>query len=331
MLASSRRGARVRASPSPASRRAAHHWLPERWRAWLDRFEHAWWRRGILARLRSDPRLSGAGREARLLDDIERAADALVAKHAPRFASTHASDAARDLSHARFACRALAARKIVAPHVRSDDVVVRWLGEHHGGERVAADAVSALVAGSLALSRDPVETVVRMVRAMAHDHGDVGWRWRVVRDEYAASHAAAAGPFRLPREGAEEEASASESQSHSQSQSQSASRDATPGPNDARRLPRSTLDEDENETEDEDESVRSRVAFEMRTDACLYHDVFVLEGASDLARATCCSVDGARWFARAERFGARVTRPEALSEGDAHCVIRVERTGSRGV
>ena len=91
MLASSRRGARVRASPSPASRRAAHHWLPERWRAWLDRFEHAWWRRGILARLRSDPRLSGAGREARLLDDIERAADALVAKHAPRFASTHAS------------------------------------------------------------------------------------------------------------------------------------------------------------------------------------------------------------------------------------------------
>ena len=38
MLASSRRGARVRASPSPASRRAAHHWLPERWRAWLDRF-----------------------------------------------------------------------------------------------------------------------------------------------------------------------------------------------------------------------------------------------------------------------------------------------------
>ena len=224
----------------------------------------------------------------------------------------------------RFECRALAARKIVAPHVRSDDVVVRWLGEHHGGERVAADAVSALVAGSLALSRDPVETVVRMVRAMAHDHGDVGWRWRVVRDEYAASNAAAAGPFRLPREGAEEESSESESQS----QSASASRDATPGPNDARRLPSSTLDEDENENESE--SVRSRVAFEMRTNACLYHDVFVREGASDLARATCCSVDGARWFARAERFGARVTRPEALSEGDAHCVIRVERTGSRG-
>ena len=210
--------------------------------------------------------------------------------------------------------------------MRSDDVVVRWLGEHHGGERVAADAVSALVAGSLALSRDPVETVVRMVRAMAHDHGDVGWRWRVVRDEYAASNAAAAGPFRLPREGAGGGVGVG-SQSQSQSQSQSASRDATPGPNDARRLPRLTLDEDENENEDEDESVRSRVAFEMRTDACLYHDVFVLEGASDLARATCCSVDGARWFARAERFGARVTRPEARREGDAHGVMRVERIG----
>ena len=52
--------------------RSRAHWLGDQWRGWLDATEHAWWRRGILASLRTDHRTSGAGREERLVADIEK-------------------------------------------------------------------------------------------------------------------------------------------------------------------------------------------------------------------------------------------------------------------
>jgi hypothetical protein len=57
-----RRGKQRQDSPLHQPRahgQTQHHWLPEKYRAWLDAMAHSWWRRGLLARLRKDHRLSG--------------------------------------------------------------------------------------------------------------------------------------------------------------------------------------------------------------------------------------------------------------------------------
>ena len=46
----------------------------------VGRLQHGWWRRGMLARLRKDHRLSGGGREETLVADIERRAEASPAR-----------------------------------------------------------------------------------------------------------------------------------------------------------------------------------------------------------------------------------------------------------
>jgi hypothetical protein len=52
--------------------------------------------------------------------------------------------------------------------------------EHHGAERMAAGMISTGVAAAMVLSRDPAALVVRLVRAIAYDHGERGWAWREV-------------------------------------------------------------------------------------------------------------------------------------------------------
>ena len=62
------------------------HWLSGGARRWLDDLAHAWWKRGMLARLRGDHRTSGGGREEVLVAEIERRTKSLEAVYLGNFA-----------------------------------------------------------------------------------------------------------------------------------------------------------------------------------------------------------------------------------------------------
>ena len=57
------------------------HWLPTRLRLWTDDVAASAWRRGLLARLQSDVRTSGMGREEALVQDVERRTAELMARY----------------------------------------------------------------------------------------------------------------------------------------------------------------------------------------------------------------------------------------------------------
>ena len=135
----------------------------------------------MLARLRKDHRLSGGGREETLVADIERRAEALARAHgdlglAPahrlvRRRVPRPQPSPRGVSRPRDAPRAL-------PLIRDEAALLDIIRQHNGGEPLARTILETGVAAALALSRDHESFVIRMVRAMAHDHGDRGWSWR---------------------------------------------------------------------------------------------------------------------------------------------------------
>ena len=184
--------------------RSRAHWLGDQWRGWLDATEHAWWKRGILASLRTDHRTSGAGREERLVADIEKQCEELCRKYTtPPLAWLHASSprddddgassrsaghsrartlSSADLSHVRHACRTLASYRVLRPFVPDREKLLQSLRDRNGDETTARKLLRAGVSSSLYLSRAPARAASRMLRAMAYDHGDVGWGWEETSD-----------------------------------------------------------------------------------------------------------------------------------------------------
>jgi hypothetical protein len=238
--------------------------------------------------LRTDHRTSGAGREERLVADIEMLSEELQRKYSrppmawlrrgssiddddgasssTSAANPHAScsPTSADLTHVRHACRTLASYRVLSPYVTDREKLLRSLRDRNGDESTARKLLRAGVSFSLHLSKDPAQTASRMLRAMAYDHGDVGWGWEEANDPV--------------------------------------------------------------ESGDEDGDRPERVT-ELRTSRCLYVALFSAERFPDLATATCCAVDGVPWFPATtlETHGVRVSRPSALSEGGHACVLRVER------
>lgn len=184
--------------------RSRAHWLGDQWRGWLDATEHAWWKRGILASLRADHRTSGGGREESLVSEIEKQTESLCRKYStPPMAWLHRASCSEDddersagrsfarastsadLSHVRHACRTLASYRVLLPYVADREKLLRSLRDRNGDETTARRLLRAFVSSALYLSADPARAASRMLRAMAYDHGDVGWGWEegLGRDE----------------------------------------------------------------------------------------------------------------------------------------------------
>jgi acyl-homoserine lactone acylase PvdQ len=149
----------------------------------LDQTEHAWWRRGMLSALRNDHRTSGAGREETLASAIETLAGTLEEKYGrPPLGwlgddNVRTSVSSADLSHVRQACRVLATHKVLSPFVTDETKLLQNLRERNGEEQMARKILQTGVASALWMSKDPALTASRMVRAMAYDHGSLGWAW----------------------------------------------------------------------------------------------------------------------------------------------------------
>ena len=181
--------------------RSRAHWLGDQWRGWLDATEHAWWKRGILASLRADHRTSGGGREESLVSEIEKQTESLCRKYStPPMAWLHRASCSEDddersagrsfarastsadLSHVRHACRTLASYRVLLPYVADREKLLRSLRDRNGDETTARRLLRAFVSSALYLSADPARAASRMLRAMAYDHGDVGWGWEETSD-----------------------------------------------------------------------------------------------------------------------------------------------------
>ena len=120
-----------------------------------------------LCRKYSTPPMAWLHRASCSEDDDERSAGRSFAR-----ASTSA-----DLSHVRHACRTLASYRVLSPYVTDREKLLRSLRDRTGDESTARKLLRAGVSFSLHLSKDPAQTASRMLRAMAYDHGDVGWGW----------------------------------------------------------------------------------------------------------------------------------------------------------
>ena len=283
---------------------ARAHWLSGGARRWLDDLAHAWWKRGMLARLRSNHRTSGNGREEALVADIESRTKQMRAKYLGDRAwmrgSTNAGEDAsggddRDASHVSRACRVLATHQALSPYLTDHDKLVGLIREHEGAEALASSMLGTGVATAMMMTRDPLALAVRIVRALAYDHGDRGWAWRVVNDDASTRGeskrqrvSAAMSPDRFGR---------------------------TYAPMSSPELEPGSAGHDDGDA-----------VYAMETSRCLYHSLFAAEGAAGLAAATCCAVDGEPWFRKVPpRHGVSVRRTESLGAGDGRCVIRVER------
>ena len=168
--------------------------------------------------------------------------------------------------------------------------------EHEGAEALESSMLGTGVATAMMMTRDPLALTVRIVRALAYDHGDRGWAWRVVNDDASGGGdehkrqrvSAAMSPDRFGR-----------------TYAPLSSPDLEPG----------------SAGHDDGDAV-----YVMESSRCLYHSLFAAEGAPGLAAATCCAVDGEPWFRKVPpRHGVSVRRTESLGAGDGRCVIRVER------
>jgi hypothetical protein len=82
----------------------------------------------------------------------------------------------------RHACRTLASYRVLSPYVTDREKLLRSLRDRNGDESTARKLLRAGVSFSLHLSKDPAQTASRMLRAMAYDHGDVGWGWEEAND-----------------------------------------------------------------------------------------------------------------------------------------------------
>ena len=144
----------------------------------------------MLARLRGDHRTSGGGREEALVAEIERRTKSLEAVYLSNFAwmkgpsrdDEAASDGdARDASHVSRACRVLATHQALSPFFPDTSKMVDIIREHEGAEALASSVLGAGVAAAMMMTRDPTALAVRIVRALAYDHGDRGWAWTEAR------------------------------------------------------------------------------------------------------------------------------------------------------
>ena len=278
------------------------HWLSGGARRWLDDLAHAWWKRGMLARLRGDHRTSGGGREEALVAEIERRTKSLEAVYLGNFAwmkgpsrddEAASGGDARDTSHVSRACRVLATHQALSPFFPDTSKMVDIIREHEGAEALASSVLGAGVAAAMMMTRDPTALAVRIVRALAYDHGDRGWAWTEARPGVGVDRGSTGD-----RRSAEAFAG-------------SAATGIEPG----------TTGRIGDVGDDDDEA-----AYAMETSRCLYHSLFAAEGVPGLVAATCCAVDGEAWFSRVPaRHGVTVRRTESLGAGDGRCVIRVER------
>jgi len=125
-----------------------------------------------LCRKYSTPPMAWLHRASCSEDDDERSAGRSFAR-----ASTSA-----DLSHVRHACRTLASYRVLLPYVADREKLLRSLRDRNGDETTARRLLRAFVSSALYLSADPARAASRMLRAMAYDHGDVGWGWEEAND-----------------------------------------------------------------------------------------------------------------------------------------------------
>ena len=255
----------------------------------------------MLARLRGDHRTSGGGREEALVTEIERRTKSLEVVYLGNFAwmkgpsrddEAASGGDARDASHVSRACRVLATHQALSPFFPDTSKVLDIIREHEGAEALASSVLGAGVAAAMMMTRDPTALAVRIVRALAYDHGDRGWAWTEARPSPDA-------------DGGDGERPSAEALAGS------AATGIEPG----------TTGRVGDVVEDDDEA-----AYAMETSRCLYHSLFAAEGMPGLVAATCCAVDGEAWFRRVPaRHGVRVRRTESLGAGDGRCVIRMER------
>ena len=144
----------------------------------------------MLARLRGDHRTSGGGREEALVAEIERRTKSLEAVYLGNFAwmkgpsrddEAASGGDARDASHVSRACRVLATHQALSPFFPDTSKMVDIIREHEGAEALASSVLGAGVAAAMMMTRDPTALAVRIVRALAYDHGDRGWAWTEAR------------------------------------------------------------------------------------------------------------------------------------------------------
>ena len=168
--------------------RRTKHWLSDSARWWLDKTEHGWWRRGLLASLRRDHRTSGAGREESLANDIETLAKKLGERYRKpptqwlNAGSANDELSSADVSQVKYACRTLATYRVLSPYVTDESKLLQMLRERNGEESGARKILHAGITSSLFLSTDPALTAARMLCAMTYDHGIVGWSWMEKKD-----------------------------------------------------------------------------------------------------------------------------------------------------
>ena len=214
----------------------------------------------MLARLRSNHRTSGAGREEALVADIESRTKQMRAKYLGDRAwmrgSTNAGEDAsggddRDASHVSRACRVLATHQALSPYLTDHDKLVGLIREHEGAEALASSMLGTGVATAMMMTRDPLALAVRIVRALAYDHGDRGWAWRVVNNDASGGDgkvSAAMSPDRFGR---------------------------TYAPLSSPELEPGSTGHDDGDA-----------VYVMESSRCLYHSLFAAEGAPGLAAAT---------------------------------------------
>lgn len=71
---------------------------------------------------------------------------------------------------------------------------------------------------------------------------------------------------------------------------------------------------------------KSDEAAEVRIYSCFYHDIFAEEGAPELTKCCCCSIDR-MWFdwLDPQKHGLEFESGESLAQGDKQCIFRIQK------
>ena len=147
-----------------------------------------------------------------------------------------------------------------------------------GAEDLASRMLGTGVAGAMTLSRDPTALAVRLLRAMAYDHGDRGWGWEEVVGSSGGGGGSCGSGVGSGGGGGGGKHGVVGFDGHPTALGTDGSQDSEGSSK--------GIDGGKGEAEGDEQ-----VVFEMHTPRCLYHSLFSLEGEPALAAATCCSVD----------------------------------------